>query len=164
MLSEHSWLMSRDPDRLNDCSVFLKAPVHPRVHPAQSNQAELTKCLGAYQPLGICPDVVIGRLMKPRICHSSYLRPPRRRPPLPIFYDSFGVFSPVNLPPTRYFFLPLHLPPPPPPTRSSSGSSFPLTPPSLALHISLLRSEHAPLCLRAHACACACSTCARVRV
>lgn len=121
------------------------------MHPAQSSQAELTKCLGAYQPLGICPDVVIGRLMKPCICHSSYLQPPRRRPPLPIFYDSFGIFSPVNLPPTRYFFLPLHLPPPPPPTRSSSGSSFPLTPRSLSTSPSYDRSMRLCVCARVRA-------------
>lgn len=34
-----------------------------------------------------------------------------------------SIFSPINLPPTHYFFFPLHLPPPPPPTLSSSSSS-----------------------------------------
>lgn len=34
-----------------------------------------------------------------------------------------SIFSPINLPPTHYFFFPLHLPPPPPPTPSSSSSS-----------------------------------------
>lgn len=125
----------------------------------------MTKCLGSYQPLAISPDEVIGRLMKPCIRHpSSYLPPPRRHCPPFFFLDSFGVFSPVNLPPTRFFFLPLHLPPPAPPTRSSPGSSLPLTPPSLTLCISLLRSEHAPLCLaRAHARACVSHTGAALR-
>lgn len=158
-LSQHSNVVRRHQSSAWWClmsgnSNELLSPQGSR--PSTWNRAELTKCLGAYQPFAINPDEVIGLLMKPCVRHSSsYLPPPHRRCPPSSPCDSFSVFSPVNLPPTHFFFffLPLHLPPPPPPTRSSPSSSLSPQP-------ALAHSPHLPPTIGA--CAPATRSCARV--